>query len=124
MTGIQVADVAVQLRLAFESMDLELLAPLLHPDVRWGDGPEPRACRSKADVLVTFARLLGDGVDGAVIDVIVLPDGVVIGHQVTWPPGHDPDRRAVVWQSFRVQDGLVTEISGHDDREDAQDYLG
>jgi hypothetical protein len=92
---------------------------LLHPDVRWGDGPEPRACRSATDVLVTFARLAGDGVAGTVMDAIVLPGGVVMGHAVTWPADQGTDRRLGVWQSFRVRDGLITEISGHDDRQKA-----
>jgi hypothetical protein len=88
-------EIAVRLRLALDSTDLELLALLLHPDVRWGDGPDPRACRSKADVLVTFARLMGDGVAGTVMDVIVPPGGVVMGHAVTWRPE----------QSFRSRRG-------------------
>jgi hypothetical protein len=46
-----------------------------------------------------------------------------MGHAVTWPAEQDTDRRLVVWQSFRVRDGLITEISGHDDREEALRHL-
>lgn len=113
-----VAEVAEQLRLVFAGPDLELLGSMLHPDVRWGEGPQPRACRSRADVLVTFARLLGDGVGGEVADVKVLPHGVVVHLLVRWPQERE-DARPEVWQSYRVEAGMVTEIRGHDDEAEA-----
>jgi hypothetical protein len=112
------------LRLAFESTDLELLGPLLHPDSCWGDDPDLRACRSKAGVLVTSARLLGDGVGGQVLDLHILPGGVVVHHRVTWPTPQQYGHGSDVWQSFKVRDGLIIEISGHDDEQEARDHLG
>jgi hypothetical protein len=123
MTVLDGAQVAEKIRLAFAGPDLELLAPLLHPTVRWGDGPQPRACRSRADVLVTFARLLGNGVSGEVIDLQVLPGGVVAHLRVRWPDPHSPDARTEVWQSYQVEDGLITLIQGHDHADEARQAL-
>jgi hypothetical protein len=120
---LNTSEVADQIRLAFAGPDLELLAPLLHPKVRWGAGPQPRACRSRADVLVTFARLLGDGVSGEVIDLQVLPGGVVAHLRVRWPEPQPEDARLEVFQSYRVVEGLVIEIEGHEDQQAAAHAL-
>jgi hypothetical protein len=109
---------AEQLQTAFTTKNLELLARLLHPDARWGDDHHPNRCRSRAEVIATFDRLLGEGVDGTVTDTVIGPNGVAVLLHVEWPnPGEG--RGVNFFQSYIVSDGLVTEIQRHDDRRSA-----
>lgn len=119
MTVWSSAEIAEQIRLAFSRPDLSLLSSLLHPQVRWGDVQQPGACRSRADVLVTFARLLGEGVTAEVVDLSVLPGGVVAHLRVRWPEPRPEKARLDVFQSYRVEHSLITEIRGHDDATEA-----
>jgi hypothetical protein len=111
----QVAD---QLQTAFATKDLDLLGRLLAPDARWGDDDHPNKCRSRSDVIATFDRLLGEGVEGTVTEAISGPNGVAVLLRVEWPnPGEG--RGVNFYQSYIVSDGLVTEIQRHDDRRSA-----
>jgi SnoaL-like domain len=110
--------IANQLRSAFATKDLDLLGQLLAPDARWGDDDHPNRCRSRADVIATFDRLLGEGVEGTVTEAITGPNGVAVLLHVEWPnPGEG--RGVNFYQSYIVADGLVIEIQRHDDRRSA-----
>jgi hypothetical protein len=62
------AELAEQVRAVFTDHDLERFGRLLAADVRWGNGPHPRGCRTREQVLATFARPMGEGVDGVVTE--------------------------------------------------------
>jgi SnoaL-like domain len=110
--------IAGQLRSAFVNKDLATLARLLAEDARWGDDDHPNKCRSRSDVIATFDRLLGEGVEGEVVDTVVGPNGVAVLLHVQWPnPGEG--RGVNFYQAYLVHDGLVTEIQRHDDRRSA-----
>jgi hypothetical protein len=110
--------VAHQLRSAFATKDLHLLGQLLAADARWGDDDHPNPCRSRSDVVATFGRLLGEGVDGTVTEAVTGPNGVAVLLHVEWPnPGEG--RGVNFYQSYLVANGLVTEIQRHDDRRSA-----
>lgn len=97
---------------------MDALGSLLADDARWGDDDHPNKCRSRTDVLATFNRLLGEGVDGEVTEAIVGPRGVAVLLHVEWP--NQGDGRGVnFYQAYLVRDGLVTEIQRHDDRKSA-----
>jgi predicted nucleic acid-binding Zn-ribbon protein len=114
-TPDQIAD---QLRAAFAHKDLDALGRLLAHDARWGDDDQPNKCRSRSDVVSTFDRLLGEGVDGEVTDTIVGPNGVAVLLRVEWPnPGEG--RGVNFYQAYVVHDGVITEIQRHDDRRSA-----
>jgi hypothetical protein len=118
-TPEQIAD---QLRSAFATKDLDALGRLLAADARWGDDDHPNRCRSSSDVVATFDRMLGEGVDGQVTETIVGPIGVAVLLHVQWPnPGEG--RGANFYQAYLVHDGLVTEIQRHDDRRSAVDAI-
>lgn len=103
---------------AFAAKDMDALGRLLADDARWGDDDHPNRCRSRSDVLATFIRFLGEGVDGTVTETIVGPGGVAVLLHVQWPdPG--PGRGVNFYQAYMVQGGLVTEIQRHDDRKSA-----
>jgi hypothetical protein len=110
--------VAAQLQSAFATRDLDLLGRLLAPDARWGDDDNPNRCRTRADVVATFARLLGEGVEGSVTETITGPGGVAVRLHVVWPNPGD-GRGMNFWQAYVVADGLVTEIQRYDDRRSA-----
>jgi len=110
--------VADHLRSAFTTKDLRELGLLLATDARWGDDDHPDKCRSRADVIGTFHRLLGEGVEGEVTDCIVREKGVAVRLHVQWPePGQG--RGVDFYQAYIVDGGLVTEIQRHDDRRSA-----
>ena len=111
-------EIAHQLRLAFATKDLDLLSRLLADDARWGDDSHPNKCRSRGDVIATFDRLLGEGVEGEVTETVVGPHGVAVLLHVRWPnPGEG--RGVNFYQAYLVSEGLVTEIQRHDDRKSA-----
>jgi hypothetical protein len=69
-------------------------------------------------VVATFARLLGEGVDGRVTEAIVGTDGVAVRLHVEWPNPGD-GRESDFFQAYVVHDAQVTEIQRHDDRRSA-----
>ena len=114
-TPEQIAD---QLREAFETKDLGTLGRLVAADARWGDDDNPNRCRSRTDVVATFDRLLGEGVDGSIAERVVGPNGVAVLLHVEWPePGEGRD--ISMFQSWIVRNGVVAEIQRHDDRRSA-----
>jgi hypothetical protein len=113
-----VEQVGVRLEAAFASRDLDALGRLLAVDARWGDDDHPNKCRSRSDVVGTFERLLGQGVEGSVTESRTGPKGVAVKLHVQWP-NSDDGRGVNFWQSYIVSDGVVTEIQRHDDRRSA-----
>ncbi len=113
-----VEQIADQLRSAFAHKDLDALGTMLADDARWGDDDHPNRCRSRSDVIGTFRRMLGEGVDGSVTETVIRPKGVALKLHVQWPnPGEG--RGVNFWQSYIVTDGLIAEIQRHDDRRSA-----
>jgi hypothetical protein len=110
--------IAEQIQSAFATKNLDALGQLLADDARWGDDDHPNRCRSRVDVIATFDRLLGEGVDGEVTETIIGPNGVAVLLHVRWPnPGEG--RGVNFYHSYLVRSGLVTEIQRHDDRRSA-----
>jgi hypothetical protein len=114
-------DVAARLREAFTTGDPELLAPLLDPHVRWGgEGETPQTCHSRGDVLAWYGRTRAAGVRAEVTEVQVRDRAVVLGLALSGPvQGPDGDRPDQVFQTFRLVDGLITDIRGYPTREEA-----
>ena len=111
-------EIAEALTEAFAAKDIDAVGRLLADDARWGDDDHPNRCRSRSDVIDTFTRLLGEGVNGTVTETVVGTGGVAVKLHVQWPnPGEG--RGVNFYQSYIVRDGLVTEIQRHDDRKSA-----
>ncbi|MGI8752958.1 MAG: nuclear transport factor 2 family protein [Acidimicrobiales bacterium] len=115
---------AERLGQAFSTHDLEAFAVLLSDDVRWGDDDHPRGCRSRADVVATFARLMEDGVDGAVTELVTGREGILCALSVQWPPGGERPGDRDIYQVYLVDDGHIVEIRRYDDRGSAAAAAG
>ncbi len=112
--------VGAGLTTAFTVGDLDRLAPLLAPDVRWGgDGDTPQTCHSRAEVPAWYRRLQVRGVRVQVEHTEIRGDTVVLRIAVQWRTATTRTsgrrrRRSL----FRVRDGLVVDIrdgAGHDE---------
>jgi len=104
--------IAAEIQAAFASKDLARFGVLLADDARWGN-----------DVIATFERLLGEGVEGAVIDTTTGPGGVMCQLRVDWPDPTDRSRGGVLYHAYLVRDGRITEIRRYDDRASATEVL-
>ena len=113
------------LQAAFTAEDLDLLAPLLDENVRWGgDEDTPDTCHSRADVLAWYRGLFDRGVRGRIIETIVSPGAVILGLAVTWPDAVE-SRSDVVYQVLALSPvGQIADIRGFPDREEALDAVG
>jgi ketosteroid isomerase-like protein len=118
------ADLADRLRAALTARDLDAFGMLLSDDVRWGSDDHPRKCRSRSDVLATFARLMSEGAEGAITELAVGTDGILCGLAVAWPtPSQHPDDRNL-FHVYLVRDGRIVEIQRYDDRDSAAEAAG
>lgn len=120
------------LRRAYAERDLSALEGLLAADVRWGDDEHPRRCRSRSDVLATFARMLSAGVDADLTEVVAGTQGILCGLRVRWPQGGGPDggpeggpgSGRMRFQVHLVRAGRIAEICAFDDRDSAAAAAG
>jgi SnoaL-like protein len=105
------AELAEQIESAYRTIDLELMASLLAPDVTWGGGSE--GCSNREQVLQWYSRLANEQIDIADVDVHVC-DGAIVADLTFTRPAIDarPAPPMTVSQTFRVADGLIVEIGG------------
>ncbi|HUI02542.1 MAG TPA: nuclear transport factor 2 family protein [Acidimicrobiales bacterium] len=108
--------VAVGLREAYARRDLTLLGPLLADDVRWGEADHPRACRNRADVLRTYAAVMGEGAEGEVTELAEGSEGILCGLTVRWPEGGRRRGPGALYHVYVVRHGRIAEIRPFDDR--------
>ena len=113
------APVIARLRSAFETRDLNTLAPLLADDVRWGDDGHPRTCRNAQQVLSTFARAM-DEAEATITEMVEGTHGILCGLDVHWGDG----RQRELFQVFLLRNERVAEIRGYDDRHSAAQAAG
>ena len=112
-------DLAETVRVALESADLDAYQELLAPDVHWGapDSPQP-GCSNRNQVLSWYKRARDDGMTARVTEVVPGPECLLVGLEVS---GREPSLR---WQVLRVEDGLIVDITGFDDRAEAAARAG
>jgi hypothetical protein len=60
-----------------EARDVDAIGALLTDDARWGDGDQPRACRSRSDVVATMRTLMGEGLRTLIYQVYMLRDAQI-----------------------------------------------
>jgi len=120
----QVDRVATLLRAAFETGDLTSFGALLADDVWWGDDDRPPRCRGRSDVLATFSRLVGQGVQTTVTDIAVGPFGLVAIMQARWLDTRDTRKESALYHAYLIRGGLITQISRYDALDAALEAIG
>jgi ankyrin repeat protein len=106
-TGVM-ADIARHLEAACRDTDLELLASLLHPQVRWA------TCGTRDEVLGWYRRLAAAGTTASVQSVEVDGDSVVLGLSAAWAAeGARPGPPELVYQVFTVAGAEIVQIRGY-----------
>jgi ketosteroid isomerase-like protein len=110
---------AARLRHALNEHDLDAFRKLLAEDAQWGEGSrdDERTCRNRTDIIARYERLLHQGVCGTVTETATGPGGIVCLIEITWPDDAPNRRGAHLYQVFLVTDGLITRITGNDNRE-------
>lgn len=116
-------ELARHITAAFAARDVGSFAELLAPDVRWGDDDAPNRCRSRADVIATFQRLLADGVGGEVTSTRTGAAGVLCRLRVHWPEPDLRERRGHLFHLYRVRSGQIVEIVPYGERAEAEAAL-
>lgn len=109
-TGVM-ADIARHLQAAFADQDLELLASLLHPQVRWAN------CGDRTEVLDWYRQALADVTSRTLDSVEVDRDAVILGVTISWrAEGARPAPPQRHYQVFTVADAEIVQIQGYPDR--------
>jgi ketosteroid isomerase-like protein len=97
---------------AFACGDLEAVAEILHPDVRWygaGERDEPGGCHNRGEALAFIRGALDDGVTSELLDLREAGDRVVVilrtHAPVEWGEARGPHGEIVT-----VRDGKVVEM--------------
>lgn len=110
--------VAARIRTAMNARDMDAFRSLIAESATWGeDADHPRTCHNRNDIIATYKRFLAEGVTGRVVETTTGPRGVACLLEVEWPDPAVHDRGPSVYQVFFVNNGLVTRIEGHDDRD-------
>ena len=116
---------ARQVTEAVEAADLDALAGLLDPGVRWGPPGDPvPPCRDREQVMAWYRRARDAGARARVTETVVCGDKLLVGLKVTGGGGAGPGEEADRWQGFTVADGRITAITGFGDRDEGAVWAG
>ena len=124
MTAADVDRVARLLHAAFEQHDHGSFGALLAEDVWWGDDRRPYVCRGRSDVLATFSRLVGQGIETKVTEIIISAVGIVAVMQARWTDTRSTRTEAALYHAYRVRNGFITQIGRYEARDAALDAIG
>ncbi|WP_412544352.1 nuclear transport factor 2 family protein [Longispora sp. K20-0274] len=114
------SQVAARLEAAFAGNDLDLMAALLAPDVRWGGEEDTdTTCHDRTAVLAFYGVLHARGVTARVTETLTGPDVVVARLDIDWPEPEDDEQPRGGYQVFSLTGGLITDICGYPDRAEA-----
>lgn len=111
---------------ALAGADLDSYANLLHPDVRWGAPGDPSPpCQNRAQVLAWYRNGRQAGTRARVTETVAAGDKILVGLRVTGAPtGQGAGDEFERWQVLTVRDGLVADIRGFENRDEAATAAG
>jgi hypothetical protein len=118
---------AVRVRSALESGDLDVLRDLLDPGARWGapEGPSDWDCRNRDQIIAWWARAQAAGARAVVTEVTAGPGTLLVGFEVTGTPAaRDAGGTTGRWQVLAVKGGRIADIRGFDNRPEAAARAG
>lgn len=119
--GRQGERLAAMIGQALTSADLDAYADLLHPQVRWGaPGNASPPCQNRAQVLAWYRAGRDAGMRARVTETAVAGDKILVGMRVSGAEGEpDTSDEANRWQVLTLRDGMVADIRGFDNRDEA-----
>ena len=119
-------DLLRRISAALDSADVDAFSALLAPHVTWGAPDDPIAsCQNRGQVLVWYQRGFDAGVRAKVVEVTALGANVLVGLMVTGDPAAEEAGGQIErWQVLAIDQGLVTDIRGFDDRATAVVHAG
>jgi ketosteroid isomerase-like protein len=111
---------------ALAAADLDAYADLLHPDVRWGaPGDRHPPCQNRAQVLAWYRGGRAAGMRARVTETVTAGDKILVGLRVSGAESDPGDAGEVNrWQVLTLRDGMVADIRGFDDRDEATAAAG
>lgn len=118
---LELESLGQRVQLALNSADLDSFAALLAIDVHWGPPEGSDAdCHSRAEVLEWWSRSRRAGARASVIEVVPGAGALLVGLNVSGTTaaehqGGETQR----WQVLAVESGLIVDICGFDNRNDA-----
>jgi hypothetical protein len=120
------AELAVRVQQVLETEDLAAFSELLDPAVQWGPPDDTKSgCHNRAQVIAWYSRARAEGMTGRVTEVVVGDGALLVGMQVTRPAGGADEAESTGrWQVLRVRDGLVVDIRGYPERDQAAGQAG
>jgi hypothetical protein len=124
--GANIGELAVQVRAAMETGDLEAYQDLLAPDVHLGPVDEADwGCHNRSEVLAWFKAAREKGVRATVNEVVIGTHCLLVGLTVSGTQAADDlGGAAPRWQVLTVKDGYIADICGFDDRDQAAARAG
>jgi hypothetical protein len=123
---MNITDLAERVRAALEAADLDAYQDLLAQGVHWGPPDQPElGCHNRREVLAWYKVARADGVRAKVDEVVPGTDCLLVGLTVSGNPA-SAERGGPVsrWQVLTVNDGLIVDICGFDDRDQAAARAG
>ena len=124
--AVTMDELAAIVTTAIKTGQVEAYQELLAPDARWGPGDQPEwGCHNRKDILAWLKNSQGKGMRATVTEVMPAGDALLIGLSVQGTPGAvEAGGSAVRWQVLTVKDGLITDVSGFDNRAEAAARAG
>lgn len=116
---------ARRLKTAIEAADLDAIADLLAPDVRWGPPDDPvSGCHNRKEVRAWYQAAFNRGVRATVNEVVAGPHALLLGLSVSGRSEGAEGGGVELWQVLAVRDGLIADIRGFDHRAEAAARAG
>lgn len=111
---------------ALGAADLDAYADLLHPDVHWGAPGDPAPpCQNRGQVLAWYRNGREAGTRAQVTETVAAGNRILVGLRVSGLQAEtgligEADR----WQVLTLRDGMVADIRGFDNRDEAAAAAG
>jgi ketosteroid isomerase-like protein len=123
---VSMAELAETVKQALDSGDIEKYATLLAPDATWGAPDDNEwGCHDRREVLGWYRRAREAGMRAEVSEVVVGTDKLLVGLRVSGRAEADEQSGPVDrWQVLTIRDGLVADIRGFEDRDEAARRAG
>jgi hypothetical protein len=120
----QMEQVARDVRVAYETGDVELFGALLAPDVTWGPPGGSSTCRNKSQVLNWYQTGANAGAHAQVQEIEIVGHQLLVGLVVTGTSlASAPSGQTPRWQVLTINGSKITDIVGFEQKSDATAWM-